>query len=210
MYPQPRNGVSHGFTLLEILLAMFIFTIVSMIIVSALHSVFTTQSAVEKRAKRLAELQIAFLYISRDFEQAINRPINLPNGGLESAFLGSPDSVTFTHSGVINPQGIKQRSSLQRVHYFVSGNQLIRESWPQLDRTPESSVERKVLLTDVSSLAFKYLDAKNNFFSRWPSPGEMGNMGSLPKAVKILVTLPDLGKISQLYIIPGQTVEKIT
>jgi type II secretion system protein J len=65
-----------GFTLLEILIALFIFTIVSMILVSALHNVLNNQAATEKKAHQLAKLQIAMLLMSRDIEQTIrtNKP----------------------------------------------------------------------------------------------------------------------------------------
>lgn len=197
-----------GFTLLELLLAMFIFTIVSMIISGALHAVITTQSATETHAKRLADLQMAFIMLSRDFEQAINRPITTANGSIENTFVGTHNSVNFTHTGADNPTGKMQRSHLQRTHYRLTENVLMRDTWPQLDLTPQSQKQKRPLLKEVDSVGFEYFDQKGHRFDRWPPPAEQGNMGSQPRAVKIWMTLKDLGKISQLYVIPGETLEK--
>ena len=51
-----------GFTLIEILIALFVFTIISMIMVSALHNIFNYQAETEKQAARLNELQLALLF----------------------------------------------------------------------------------------------------------------------------------------------------
>src|SRR6185312_5679581 len=107
------NRHDYGFTLLEIIIALFIFSIVSIIIVSALHNVLNTQAATEKKAARLAELQIALLLLSRDIEQTVNRPIVNASGMLEG-FIGSSHTITFTHAGFVNPFGQLQRSTLQR------------------------------------------------------------------------------------------------
>jgi general secretion pathway protein J len=199
------HKLSRGFTLLEILLAMFVFTIISMIVVGALHTVFTTQTATEANAQRLATLQMALTLMSRDFEQAINRPITTPNGGVENAFLGSEHSVTFTHAGVVNPSGKMQRSTLQRTRYHLTQGKLIRDTWPQLDLTPQSSEQKQILLQNVEALEFEYLDQKENFQTRWPPATQDQNDASLlPQAVRVRITLAHLGKISQLYVIPAQ------
>src|SRR5579862_9001716 len=100
------NKNKHGFTLLEILIALFIFSIVSMIMVGALHTVFNSQSTTAKHAAALTKLQIAFLLMSHDLEQTINRPITNAKGIVEAPFVGTHDTVTFTHAGAANPQGI--------------------------------------------------------------------------------------------------------
>lgn len=196
-----------GFTLLEILIALFVFTILSMIMAAGLHSVTTSQSATEKRAARLAELQIAFTILSRDFEQAINRPITGVNG-LEPAFSGMPKNIVFTHGGLANPFGQLTRSTLQRTQYTLENNTLVRLTWPVLDHTTKINPDKRILLDQVSDVRFDFLDNKNNFIPRWPSTNQQ--QSALPKAVRITITLRDFGKISQLYIIPVQTPEQQT
>lgn len=193
-----------GFTLIEILIAMFIFTIVSVIIVGALHTVFTSQSSTEKSASRLADLQMALTLMSRDFEQVSERTITNAAGAIEGAFIGTNNSATFTHAGLANPLGQAQRSTLQRVRYQLIKNKLIRETWAALDQSKDTKSAERILLRAVTELNFEYLDQNGKFHTRWPPADQTSNSETIPKAVKVFITLQDLGKISQLYVIPIQ------
>lgn len=194
-----------GFTLLEIIIALFVFSIVSMIVVSALHNVLNTQSATEKKAERLANLQIALLLMSRDFEQVINRPITNASGTLEG-FIGTPDSVTFTHAGLVNPFGMLQRSTLQRTQYALNDKVLNRLTWQVLDQAGEIKPDSKSILNSVNKLQFEYLDNKGRFQKIWPPLDQPKAVA--PLAVRVSITLENWGKITQLYIIAGQPIEK--
>lgn len=191
---------SLGFTLLEILVALFIFTIIAMIMVGALHTVLTTQSVTEKNAARFNQLQMAITIISRDLEQIIDRPIINPAGTKENALIGTNNDLRFTHSGNANPNGELVRSTLQRTHYFSRNRTIIRESWPELDITRDSTSAQRELLTDIDELSFEYLDQNGKFQHTWPPQGQ--SQANLPYAVRITLSLKTLGKVSQLYVIP--------
>jgi general secretion pathway protein J len=193
-----------GFTLLEILIALFVFTILSIIMSSALHSITTSQSATEKRAARLDELQLALIIISRDFEQAVNRQSTNTNG-TDPAMIGAPDFIIFTHAGFANPFGTQNHSTLQRSTYLLENGNLKRSHWPVLDHTLKIKPEERILLTNVSELHFEYLDSQKNFRPSWPPPDQTQSI--LPTAVRVTLTLKDLGKITQLYLIAGPPIE---
>src|SRR5882724_2931530 len=149
-----------GFTLLEILIALFIFSIVSMIMVGALHTVFNSQSTTAKHAAALTKLQIVFLLMSHDLEQTINRPVTNAKGIEEGPFIGSHDTVTFTHAGFANPLGSLLHSTLQRTEYSFNNEYLIRSIWPVLDQTQKTLPSHRTLLHSVTELRFEYLDSK--------------------------------------------------
>lgn len=195
-----------GFTLIEIIIALFVFSIVSIIVVGALHNVLSTQSATEKKAVRLAQLQVALLFISRDFEQVIDRPIMTASGSTPEGFIGTDTTVTFTHAGLENPMGQLQRSTLQRTRYQLNNGVLNRFTWPTLDQTQETKPDAKALLTTVSELHFEYLDNQGHFQKTWPPLGQTNV--PLPIAVRVSLILKEWGKIIQLYIIPGVPIEK--
>ena len=199
-----RNKLS-GFTLLEILIALFIFTIVSVIMASGLHSVLNSQAATEKKANSFAEIQMAVLLISRDMEQAINRPITNAKNILEGGMVGGPRSVTFTHAGLHNPEGELQRSTLQRVRYFIEKNELTRETWEVLDQSAKTESVSRVLLNSAEDLHFEYLDEKRQFQKNWP-PADKQNAG-LPRAIRMNLTLKNWGKISQIYLLVGDELD---
>lgn len=198
-----KRSLMKGFTLLEVLVALFIFTIAAVIMTSALHNVLNIQAETEEHAARIAELQLSFLFLSRDLEQAIDRPISDAKGTKTSAFLGDSDQMTFTHGGVYNPLGTLQRSTLQRVNYHIESGQLIRESWAVLDQTASSQASSRTLLHGIKEMRIEYLDENNAFRHRWPA-AEQTNAAPLPRGVRISLTLTNWGSITQFYVISGQ------
>jgi general secretion pathway protein J len=192
-----------GFTLLEILIALFIFTIIAGIMVSVLHNMLNHQTRLEKHAAKLSRLQIAMLLLSRDIEQVIDRPVTNAKNILEASLIGTPDILTFTHTGLANPMGQLTRSTLQRVQYYRVKNNLIRLTWLVLDQTQKTLPDSRRLLSGVTSVRFEYLDMQNQWADRWPPPSQ--KTAGLPKAVRVSLTLDQWGTINQLYFLPEQT-----
>ncbi len=200
---RPHKTKSLGFTLLEILVALFIFTIIAVIMTRALHSVMTTQAATEQHAKQLADLQLALLLVSRDLEQTVDRPIIDSKGDGEPAFAGSASSLSFTHGGYANPNGQLNHSTLQHTRYFIDQNNLIRETAATLDPVATTPLLRRKLLSDINEIQFSYLDQQQHFHNSWP-PTDLSNPPVFPVAVRVTLTLRKWGKINQLYLLPGQ------
>jgi general secretion pathway protein J len=199
----PRKKMA-GFTLLEILVALFIFTIIAVIMTRALHTVLDSQAVTEKRAARLAELQMAMLLMSRDVEQMIDRPIKNAERKTEAALNGTSTGMLFTHGGLANPLGQLQRSTLQRTRYSLSENNLVRQTWEVLDQVPSSKPSNRRLLSNVSELHFEYLDPEKHYNDRWP-PANKPKAGVFPAAVKVSLVLSHWGTITQVYLIPGSS-----
>jgi general secretion pathway protein J len=198
------NKKLKGFTLLEILIALFIFTIVAVIMARALHIVFDSQATTEKHSVRLAELQIATLLLSRDLDQTINRVSVNAKGEPEAAFFGKTNFITFTHGGVADPTGQAQRSTLQRTTYIIQGKKFIREILPVLDPVQTSKPVQRTLLSNVRDGFFEFLDDKNVFHNSWPTDGQTQSQQQ-PRAVRVTLTLDGWGKITQMYLLAGQT-----
>lgn len=200
---------SLGFTLLEILIAMFIFTIVSLVVVTALHSALGSQAETEKKAMRMAKLQMALLILSRDVSQPIDRPIYNAKNILEAGFVGDHNTLSFTRGGFANPMGNATRSTLVRTRYSLnSKNELTRETWDVLDQSSDSQPSKRVLLKNVTQFSLLYLDAKHQFQNTWPPADNSKNPVGPPRAVRVSITLKNWGTITQLYLTPGQALAK--
>ncbi len=195
-----------AFTLLEILIALMIFAIISVIMTLVLQSVFTTRQRVTEQSQRLAKLQIAIVLMQRDLQQTINRPVRNNEAILQPALLGNARNVQFTRGGFSNPQAIEQRSELQRVAYFVKDHQLFRRSWDRLDPVSANQYSDKLLLDNISSLQFSYLDNKNNNVKFWPltrkalvNAATGAPIDELPNAVQLSMQLKKMGEIDLLF-----------
>jgi len=145
---------------------------------------------------------------SRDFEQIIDRPVINALQSPEASLLGSADNITFTHSGLANPQGEILRSTLQRTQYSLLKENIIRTTWDVLDQTANTHPQQRELAGSVRELHFMYLDDDGNSYSSWPPPSS-SKISALPKAIRVTLTLPKWGKLSQLYITSGHSLDAI-
>ncbi len=193
---------SAGFTLLEILVALFIFTIVSMLLMGGLHTVMTAAQRVEVSAEEIANLQMAFLRLSRDIEVTLNRPITNEHGKVEWSLQGDTIHFDVTHAGVGMAADYEPVSTIERTRYAFHDGQLTRATYPVLDRIPKKEPQEEALLTGLKAVRFDYIDAKGQLQQKWPVPGK--NPKQVPRGVKITVTYSMRGSVSQTYVIAAQ------
>lgn len=197
----------HGFTLLEILVALFIFLIVALMASQGLHTVLTTKEITEKNASRLAQLQIAMLLLERDITQAIDRPILDAVGQKQPALKGDKNYLELTHAGFANPFGIQQRSTLQRVRYQFDNGKLMRITWDVLDRIPATQPVSRTLIDNIRSLQWRFIDDGQNYYDSWPASEQAKTQ--LPKGIEIRISLKNQGNLLRLFFIPGKSLSTL-
>ena len=196
-----------GFTLLELLVALAVFALVSAMAYSGLHTVLQNKQVTEQRAERIAHLQSAVLMLERELSQiAFLRGIRDDYGdrqdSLRTAGFGSI-LLEFTRSGWRNPTRMA-RSTLQRVAYGIKEESLLRYSWTVLDRAQQSTPHEVVLLEGVRGMQLRYLDAGGKWHEQWPPVGQaQTNMMVFPRALEINLELEDLGEIRRLLSLPA-------
>ncbi len=197
---------ARGFTLLEILVAVSIFGLISVMAYSGLGGVLRTREVTDIVAKRLAELESAVMILSRDLTQAINRPIRDEFGDTQSAFIGnenSPVLLQFTRGGVGNPLNLT-RSHLRRVAYFLEEGKLQRASWPRLDRSSQVELDRVDLVQDLESVKLRFMTMNHKYVNQWPPrQARSGKPTDLPLGVEITLELKDWGSVTRLFRLPG-------
>lgn len=193
----------HGFTLLELLVALAIFAVLAAIAYSALNQVTSTRAHLQAKAERLTALQMVFTVLGRDIEQAIGRRVRDEFGDAEPAMKGGvvvgTSLLTLTRAGWRNPLGLP-RSHLQRVAYGFVDNKLLRHSWTVLDRGPGVLPHEEVMLEDVRAVELRFLDQARQWQGFWPPPGQDT---TLPRAVEITIDLADWGRVTRLFRVPA-------
>jgi len=195
---------SRGFTLLELLVAVAVFAILSAMAYGGLRNVIDNSRQTEFAMERLQQVQMAMLKISRDFTQLSQRNIRDEYGNTSNYIVtGQGDDVfiEFSRGGRRNPAALL-RSHLQRVAYKLEENRLSRLHWPHLDRTQEMEPYESVLLDEVEDAGIRFLDNTNEWHNEWSpliATGQTTGTALVLSAIEFRLELKDWGELVRLY-----------
>lgn len=201
MTNMPHQFHHRGFTLIEVLIAMAIFAILSVLSYSGLQSVIDSKTQTEAQLERLQALQTSLMTISADMQFLVNRQsINALGSDLHSLSTENSDYlIEITRNSWRNPSASQARSTLQRVAYHLDEDKLIRTYWRYIDRADDEAKVDRTLIQNIESLEFRFMDEDNEWQSSWPTPGMLtGGTITLPKAVEIKLNMGDWGEIIRL------------
>ena len=208
-----------GFTLIEVLIALSITALVSMIAYTSLSSVLTGVGRLRETTDRTYEINRAFMILSRDLRQFVNRPVRDEFGEPEPALSGGElarFTLSFTRSGWHNP-GAYPRSNLQRVNYRIEDDALWRDTYVVLDRAGNTEPNSVQLLEGVEDLQLGFLGSlaqlqvesrgatldTTDWAENWVLDSSVpGQELAPPVALEISLQLQDWGEIRRLYALP--------
>ncbi len=196
-----------GFTLLELMVAIGIFALVSVIAYGSLDRLLADRQRLDAEHEFWRSLSLTFARMEDDLSQARERPVRDAIGFLQPAFRGQPTdtratglpSVEFTRGGVLTFD-TGPRSDLQRVAYRLDDGTLKRLAWPVLDRGPETKSSESPLISRVEQFRVRFFSAAGVWLDQWP--GE-GINEILPRGVEIKLTLTGRGEFTRLFLING-------
>ncbi|MCP1673037.1 general secretion pathway protein J [Natronocella acetinitrilica] len=191
-----------GFTLIEVMVAMTIFAVLSAMAYTGLRAVADAREHLDAQAERLKIVQQAFIVVERDFQHAVARSIRDGFGDPRAAMISDDIAdLEFTRSGRSNPLG-QVRSELVRIAYRIDEGELVRLTWGVLDQQVEPPRDDTPLLEGVEDLAFRYLDDGNAWQEIWPPAGQGRGTTVIPRAIEMTVELEDLGTIVRIFRLP--------
>ncbi len=198
---------TRGFTLLELLVAIGIFALVSTIAYGSLIRLLEDRNKLEAEHAFWRNLSLTFARMEEDFSQARNRPVRDISGITLPPFRGQRNdtrvtgapTVEFTRGGVAT-FGIEARSDLQRAGYRLSEGSLRRLIWPVLDRAPQTEVLELTLLKDIEDFHVRFYDANMKLQEEWPPSGIID---PLPRGVEVKITFTDKREFTRVFIVNG-------
>lgn len=209
------TGRQHGFTLLEALVAMAIFSFIGVASYNLLASTGRLKESGDRGYSTLSGLQLAMRQFEEDVAQFAQRPVAAGGSEPEAALDAAPQDavVAMTRAGWRNPLSLP-RSGLQRVEWVLDedGRLLRRYRRDIDDNDPEERVER-VYLDGVDAFEVRYLDDKGKWLEDWPpesspatqSPGSVPGSGAavrppepVPLAVEVKISQARIGEVNRV------------
>lgn len=194
-----------GFTLLELLVALAIFTVIGAAAYTGLFAVLEAREATRAESERLAAVQYAVDTLVDDLAQATDRPVRrLQPRERAPLYAPGPDIeplLAVTRGGWPNPARLP-RSTLARVEWLLDDRQLVRQTRARPDAPAQVEPVRRRLLERVENVALRFRGADGEWSPRWPPLNAPDAEVTLPRAVEVTLELADWGEIRRLVALP--------
>lgn len=202
----PAQFHKNGFTLVEVLIAIAIFAILSVLAYGGLNSVIKNKTQAEQSLERLEQVQLTMTKLHRDIEQIAARNATDELGGKQlklSAGQGDDLLIQFTRTGWKNPVKTN-RSHLQRVAYKLDEDKLIRIYWPYVDRAQDDQAVELDLLDNLKDVRFKFLDDSKEWHDSWPTRDASSSDEAFPQpnAIEVTLEMEDWGEVVRVFRVP--------
>ncbi len=177
------TGAERGFTLVEMMVALFIFSLLSVAGVVLLRGAVNSNEVTDAKLSDMAQMQRLVSLMEADLSQALPRPHRNEEGDRVAAFVSETGSqgrgfLSFSRGGQSNINN-KPRSNMQRVSYQLNDGRLERLQYEATDGGAVS--EPAVLLDGISALQLRFRDKRGQWVSRWQTE----RLSDIPRAVEM-------------------------
>ncbi|RCU51142.1 MULTISPECIES: type II secretion system minor pseudopilin GspJ [Corallincola] len=192
-----------GFTLLEMLVAISVFTVVGVASYTTLNNIQRSEEISRERSAQLKKMQRVMTILERDLMQTTRRQVRVderePSKGfmwvaeflLESEF----DGMVLSRQGWRNPNAMLQRSTVQSIAYRVQENKLQRLYFIYPDAVSGTEPKESTLMEGVNGFKVSVYEEDT-----WQRPWESEN---IPHAVAVELDIEGLGLITRKFLLPG-------
>lgn len=190
---QQKKLSSSGFTLIELMIAIMIFAIISVISYRTLTSLIMTRDIVNSAqakwggiSKTINEMSI---YINRSIPLTAldENGVPLPSILGKNKISGNFDSqIEMTTSGFIGDLTYGSSPSKRIGFRYANGN-LFLVIWSTLNRAPNTKPDMILLSDQIANFSVKYLYQDRQWYDTWPvNPTDYV---TLPIAVKVNIKM---------------------
>lgn len=192
-----------GFTLVEMLVALFIFALLSSSTLAVLTSTLRSKEQMVEKSEHLRQRTNARLLLKSDFASTLVVPKIDEFGQPETALfaggaLGVEHLLSLSRTGWENPGGLERRSDLQSVEYVLEGDVLTRKTSVRFNALASIQKSSQPLLSGLSSVKMQFYDGRDWLESWLTGPPPLG-VSDLPKLASVEFVFLDGDTVSQIF-----------
>jgi general secretion pathway protein J len=188
-------NLENGMTLLEILIAMVVFTIIAAAGYGGLHQGLAVQQQLQEQQTWWKNLDAVVNLIEQDLDQVRNIAPRTPvtdalafRGYSDNNSGSSGEFIKFTRGGYQTFQATNVGPYL-RLAYRLRDGVLYRVSWRGLNLPENEPGEESKLLTDIKDVSVRYLHETRRWVDTWPLRFTGEEAATVPRAVELSISL---------------------
>lgn len=188
----------NGFTLIEMLIALTIFGMLTAAGVALLSVSARTQETADRLLAEFGQVRRLSALLTADLGQAAGRMHRDSDGRPQRAFAGADGQrdmlLLFVRRGWDDGE---DAAGAQRVGYRVADGQLQRVAFSRVDGAGQAIVSP--LVDQVRAVRLRYRDERGEWRPGWADPDPI----KLPTAVELVVVSARYGPVRMLFTVGG-------
>ena len=196
-----------GFTLIEVLIAVTLFAVMSGLAYRGLASILSAKERVTQENVKWRAVSMFLARLEGDLLAAVPRTIRTNNLQPDAAFKGklvyegpNDAQLVFTRMGLPGADGVL--AAPQRYGYRLRERSVETVIWPVLDQGQRTVPAVYSLLDGVAALKLRYLNDAKQWLDNWPAGvPNPANPPVLPLAVEVHLTLESGEEITRLMLV---------
>ena len=180
-----------GFTLVELLVALAIFALITGFAYRGLTAMLESRAALEKESRKWRDVAIFVGRIDRDLAASLERTARGASDTILSPLssviesTASPEGLALTRSG--SPLQESALAAPQRIAYRLHDGAIERLAGAGVDTAPRDEPQPVAVLKGVSALSFRFLDPTGEWRTTWGLP--LSGETKFPSAVEVTLQL---------------------
>lgn len=206
---RPRRASAAGFTLVELLVALAIFAVLSGFAYRGLTAMLDSRKALQHESRKWRDVSLFVGRVERDLSAVLARNAigasgsTLPAVSSSIGTVNEADGLALTRSG--SPLQQNPLAAPQRVAYRLTGDHVERLTWAGVDAAPREDPQVVSVLAPVRALSFRFLDPRSqDWRTAWP-----GSSNLLPTAVEVTVELASGERIVRVMDLPRMKANEV-
>ena len=184
------KGLNRGFTLIEIMIAVSIFAVISAIIFPIVIKTISTNSAIEKRSEEIAGLQRMFVFMENDFRYMVQRTIRDPLDGLsfDPSFAVDTSDGELIKFFTLLPDANIGESQTRLVAWVLDEEKLQRKTWFSISPFVDEEPRFATIVEGVGGIDLRFAEETDGVLD-WNS--DWDDEEKLPLAAEVVVNFAD-------------------
>ncbi len=199
-----------GMTLLEVLVALVIFTIIAAAGYSGLQQGVGVQNQLQQTQLFWRKLDAVMMLLEQDLEQVKNISPRVPlwdNVAFKGYGSHTEESfgefIKFTRGGNQSIL-VTNASPFQRMAYRLRDGTLYRVTWPGLNLPEHETGSEVILIEDIDNIELRYLAENRRWVNNWPLRFTQEESQSLPAAIEMTISLSNSLSIKRVFYVGHQ------